>query len=365
MAETVLELRDILVRYGNAIALQVQALELLPGEVLAIIGPNGAGKSTLLRVMGLLQRPYSGTLQFRGKVALGGDLLTLRRRIATVFQEPLLLNATVEENAALGLKLRGVGGREIQRRLGPWLERLGIDQLRARSARTLSGGEAQRTSLARALVLEPEVLLLDEPFAALDSASREALLRDFQSIVRDTRVTTVFVTHDRGEAFELADRLGVLHRGRLLQIGECHDVFRRPATEAVAQIVGVENRLQGVVEHSGGEFATIRVEQIRVKVQGRFECGSRVVVCIRPEEVALGRARCETAYDNQLPGRIVSVSPGMTHQRIVLDCEGTPLIAQLDRNRCRWLALTNGDAIMVTFDSSATHVIANHHQEME
>ena len=182
MAETLLTLRDVAVHHGEHVALQGASLEVYTGDVLALIGPNGAGKSTLLRVMGMLQRPDNGNVLFRGENALNGNPLELRRRIATVFQEPLLLNATVHQNAALGLKLRGVSRREIDRRLGPWLERLGIGHLAARSARTLSGGEAQRTSLARALVLEPELLLLDEPFSALDPGSREALLRDFQGI---------------------------------------------------------------------------------------------------------------------------------------------------------------------------------------
>ena len=172
MAATLLTLRDVIVRYGETIALQIAALELQSGEVLAILGPNGGGKSTLLRVIGLLQRPTHGKVLFRGENAFDGNSLRLRRHIASVFQEPLLLNATVYENAALGLKLRGIGGPEISRRLDPWLERLGIADLRQRNARSLSGGEAQRTSLARALALEPEILLLDEPFAALDPASR-------------------------------------------------------------------------------------------------------------------------------------------------------------------------------------------------
>ena len=145
--------------------------------------------------------------------------LSFRRRIATVFQEPLLLNASVYDNAALGLKLRNVDSREIERRLRPWLERLGISRLASRTVRTLSGGEAQRTSLARALVLDPELLLLDEPFSALDQPSRDVLLDDLQEILQGTGTTTVFVTHDRNEAFRVASRIGVMAGGELLQLG--------------------------------------------------------------------------------------------------------------------------------------------------
>ena len=141
MAETLVELRDVAVHHGEHTVLQVAFLDVYRAEVLAIVGPNGAGKSTLLRVMGMLQRPDKGTVLFRGQNALNGNSLEFRRRMASVFQEPLLLNATVRQNAALGLKLRGVGRAEIDRRLGPWLERLGIarqsHQLRAIEDRNL------------------------------------------------------------------------------------------------------------------------------------------------------------------------------------------------------------------------------------
>ncbi|MBI2211376.1 MAG: ABC transporter ATP-binding protein [Deltaproteobacteria bacterium] len=145
MAEALLALREILVRYGGSTVLQVAALSVRPGEVLAIIGPNGAGKSTLLRVMGLLEQPTEGRVYFRGREIEPKDSLAVRRRMASVFQEPLLLNASVYENAALGLKLRGLSQREAERRVRPWLERLGIVHLAGRRARSLSGGEAQRT----------------------------------------------------------------------------------------------------------------------------------------------------------------------------------------------------------------------------
>ena len=358
MAAALLTLLDIRVRYGDSVALDLTSLDLVKGEVLAVIGANGSGKSTLLRVMGLLQRPTSGTVLFRGENAFDGNLLRLRRRIATVFQEPLLLNATVHENVALGLKLRGVASHEITRRLEPWLERLGIAHLRKRSTRSLSGGEAQRTSLARALALEPEILLLDEPFAALDPTSREALLRDFQPILTDSGITTVFVTHDREEAFGLARRVGVLHQGRLVQIGASEDVFRRPASEAVADIVGIENRLPGVVEDCVDELTSIRVNQNRFRVAGRFKPGAQVVVCLRPEDIVISRENCETGNFNRLTGRINGVSPGVMHQRIYLDCDGMKVVALMDRKASVGLGLGAKEKVTAMFSVSAAHIIS-------
>jgi tungstate transport system ATP-binding protein len=357
MAETLLTLRDVAVHHGEHAALQGASLEVYAGDVLVLIGPNGAGKSTLLRVMGMLQRPDHGELLFRGTNVLNGNALELRRRVATVFQEPLLLNARVDQNAALGLKLRGLTSGEIHQRLAPWLERLGITHLAARSARTLSGGEAQRTSLARALVLEPELLLLDEPFSALDPSSRESLLRDFQRIVKETEITTVFVTHDRHEAFTLANRVGVLNQGHLLQLDSRENVFLRPETESVAEIVGIENRLAGVVETSDGDYLTIKINDGRIYAKGGFSAGTKVVACIRPEEVSLGFAHCEANDLNRLTGKVIAISPGMTHHRISLRCKGFDLIALVEGKQLNDLTLSEDDEVTAVFSSTAVHVI--------
>ena len=357
MAESLLALRDILVRHGEGIALQISRLEIESGEVLALLGPNGAGKTTLLRVMGLLQLPNTGRIYFKGKKAGPSNALAIRRCIANVFQEPLLLNATVYQNAALGLTLRGFHRREIERRLSPWLERLGIAHLAARFARTLSGGEAQRTSLARALVLEPELLLLDEPFSALDFASRQALLRDFQRIVRETRITTVLVTHDSHEALALADRIGVLKQGQLLQLGCREEMFLRPETESVAEIVGVENRFRGVVKSLDGGYAEIAIDRAKVYSGGEFKIGAKVIVCVRADDVFLEPGHVEPEDRNRLKGKIIEVSAGMAHHRIVVDCGSFHLIALMERQKSRDRVHSDGDDVTATFSPGIVHVI--------
>ena len=211
-------LRGVAIRHSGVEVLRVPELDVREGEVLAVLGANGAGKSTLLQTLALLERPTEGSVLLDGLPVLGREL-SLRRKMAMVFQESMLLDRSVEANVALGLSLRGVGRKSRAAKVARWLNRLGIGALAKRSGRTLSGGEAQRTALARAFVLEPEVLFLDEPFSSLDQPTRESLLEELVRILDETMVTTVLVTHDRREAIQLAHRIGVMAEGRLLQLG--------------------------------------------------------------------------------------------------------------------------------------------------
>lgn len=195
------------------------------GEVVALVGPNGAGKTSLLLTLALLERPTHGVLYVNGTRAALHNLVALRRRMAVVFQEPLLMDTTVLGNVMAGLSLRGVPRREARRRAGEWLTRLGIAHLGKRSALRLSGGEAQRVNLARAFVLEPKILFLDEPFTALDYPTRQALLLDLGKILTETKTTTLFVTHDYTEIPYLAQRVVVMFNGRLIKSGTVAEVL--------------------------------------------------------------------------------------------------------------------------------------------
>ena len=228
-------------RYGR-LTLQPTDFAVRSGETVGIYGPNGAGKSTLLQALAGLLPLSSGTITVRGQV-LGKDLtpFAYHRRIAAVFQEPLLLRGTVVHNVGLGLALRGVGRSEREARVRPVLEQLKIVDLADRTIAMLSGGEAQRVSLARALVLDPEVLFLDEPFAALDQPTRRRIVREFAELLRARRMATVFVTHDIAEASLLCDRCAVLDAGAILQDEVPAQVLERPQTQRVAEIVGREN----------------------------------------------------------------------------------------------------------------------------
>lgn len=231
--ENLIEINDLQIKRNGRIVLEIGKLDIQRGETLAVVGPNGAGKSTLLLALAHLLKPARGDIQFDGQSLRDLNDMEYRRRISFVFQAPLLMDMTVEQNVALGLKFRGISKEETRRRAGRWIQALGIESLSKRRASQLSGGEAQRVSLARAFVLEPELLLLDEPFAALDPPTRTKLLEDLSQILEQDHKTAVFVTHNLNEAAKLSDRIAVVIGGVLRQVGTARQIKLHPADETV------------------------------------------------------------------------------------------------------------------------------------
>ena len=353
---TKLSLREVAVCRSHTEILRVDALDVLAGEVLAVLGPNGAGKTTLLHVLGLLERPAAGEVLFEGAPVSGREL-ALRRRMAAVFQESLLLDRSVQSNAELGLSLRGVPRRERRERARRWLARFGIEQLAARSARSLSGGEAQRVSLARAFALEPEVLLLDEPFSSLDQPTRESLIDELAGVLQETGVTAVFVSHDRDEAARLAHRVAVLAGGRLRQAGPTAEVFSSPADETVAAYVGVETVAPGRVVESRDGIVLLQVGDAQVEAAGSLSV-SEALVCIRPEDVVLAPAGVDVADSarNHLRGVVRRVTPSGAEARVEIDC-GFRLVASITRRSLEDLHLDAGSPVVASFKATAVHLI--------
>jgi tungstate transport system ATP-binding protein len=212
----VIEITQVIVRRDGRAVLTIDRLAIRRGEVLAVLGPNGAGKTTLLLVLARLLKAESGTIRFDSQAGPIHNDLDYRRRISVVMQDPLLLDRSVFDNVAAGLRFRRLPASSVSQRTTAWLQKLGITHLRDRPGLKLSGGEAQRVALARAFVLEPELLLLDEPFASLDAAARRALRGELQRLLSETRTTTVFITHDPGEVQGLATRSVWLQDGRLV-----------------------------------------------------------------------------------------------------------------------------------------------------
>ncbi|MDE2484918.1 MAG: ABC transporter ATP-binding protein [candidate division NC10 bacterium] len=342
------------------LVLDAPSFEVLEGETLAVIGPNGAGKSTLLRILGLLERPTAGRVVFGGRpVQPYGNLLMDRRRMASIFQEPLLTDGTVEDNVALGLWLRRIDSAEVSRRVQESMATLGIGHLANRRTRTLSGGEAQRVSLARALVLAPEVFLLDEPFAALDPPTREGVLLDLKTILDKRRITTIFVTHDRNEALLLGNRVAVMMGGRVLQMDVPERVFAEPVNEEVARFVGIETILRGHVQSVSQGLTTVEVPGWTVEVAEPLTLGERVLVCLRPEEITLfprGATLTTSSARNQFYGRIIRHLPTGSTYRVTIDC-GIPIVATVTRQSWEQLGLRDGAEVVAAFKATALHVI--------
>ena len=279
-----LEVRDLVVDRADRRILTVDTLTIRAGETLAIVGPNGAGKSTLLLALAGLLRPTRGSILVEGVPLLPGRELAYRRRIGLVLPAPLLLSTSVYGNVAAGLRFRGVPPAEIRRRVELWLDRLSIAHLRDRPASQLSSGEAQRASLARALVLEPQLLLLDEPFVSLDAATRAQLLDDFERIGVGVPMTRILVTHHLHEAIRLGDRLAVLLDGRIRQVDVPERVQAAPIDEEVAAVMGTAERVRGrVVASADGLVVVDTGAGSGVDVEERAQ---RMLARARGEDVA-------------------------------------------------------------------------------
>ena len=357
-----IEARRIRVERAGRLLLEVPDLAIRKGETLAVIGPNGAGKSTLVRVLGMLEQPTSGRVSFDSQVVLDPspavDLVSLRRKTAVVFQEPLLMDNTVFNNVALGLRLRGVAGQELTERVNLWLGRFGISQLADRQARTLSGGEAQRTSLARAFVLSPQLLLLDEPFAGIDPATRSAVQADVQQAILEAATTTVLVTHDRDEALLFGNRVAVLVGGHVAQVGPPDEVFSRPADAQVAEIVGVENVFPGTVDRSIDGVSTIKTAEFEVEAVANMETGQAVLVCIRPDDVTLTPSpNLVSSARNRISGNIDAIRPRGAVAEVTVRVGGAQLITLVTRASLLELGLAPGQPAVAQFKATAVHLI--------
>lgn len=348
-------------RAGRTVA-RAERISVEEGETLAILGPNGAGKTSLVLALATLI-PARGELRHRGSPI--PDPVAFRRRIAVVFQRPLLLDRSVLDNAGMGLAIRGVPATERKGRALAALARFGVGHLAERPAVALSGGEAQRVSLARALATDPQILFLDEPFSALDAPTREALITDLAQVLSERRVTTILVTHDRDEALALADRVAVLIAGRLRQVDRTDAVFSMPIDPEVAAFVGIDNVLPSQVEAVTEEITLLRIASRHVEVAAAPPAGETApLVLIRPDEIVVARAgegdeRRSTSVRNVLSARVLRVEPLGRLVRVMVDCD-FPLVAHVTRQSARDMALRPGDEVTVSFKASSPHLLRRH-----
>jgi tungstate transport system ATP-binding protein len=348
-------------KFGSAEIIKETDLEIKAGEVFTFIGPSGSGKTTLLRLIDLLDRPTSGTIFFDGKDTAGTEQvrLVIRRRMGMVFQKPAVLNTTVARNVAFGLKFRGVPEAETQRKVRAALELVGLPDFTDRKAVTLSGGEMQRVALARAMVTEPEVLLLDEPTANLDPVSSDLIENLILRINKKYGTTVIMATHDMVQGQRLADRIGVIMDGELVQTGMTGEIFYQPKGKDIARFVGIDVITGGVVTENTGGHAFIRVSNNCFEALTDLKEGQRAALYIRPEEVILTPADgspAKSSVRNQLNGRITRIQPYGSFVRVSVDC-GFILIAMITRRSCTELGLAIGSRVVAGIKATAIHVL--------
>ncbi len=349
---------DVWKRFDGTDVLRGVSLEVDRGETFALIGLSGSGKTTLLRLIHLLDSPTSGRIEFDGVRTDAPERvrLRLRRRMAMVFQRPSAFRTSVFDNVAYGLKIRGVRGEQLRRRVSQALETVELDGFERRDAHSLSGGELQRVALARSMVTDPDLLLLDEPMANLDPVNTRRVEDLIRRVIGELNATVIMATHDMAQGRRLASRVGVMMGGRLLQTGTPQEVFSRPGDTEIAEFVGVENIVQGRVVSNEREVMGIDIGDSTVYASGRHEVGTQVSAFIRPEEVILAESSPVSSARNRFDGRVSQVSHQGMLVHVMVDC-GFALSAYVTVVSAEEMELAEGKPICAFFKATGVHVV--------
>ncbi len=345
-----IEAHNITKSFGTFCALSDVSLTIKTGELIALLGPSGSGKTTLLRVIAGLETPDAGTggvVRFHDEDMTRRDVRT--REVGFVFQHyALFRHMTVFENVAFGLRVRPWKTRparkEIKRRVLELLRLVQLEGLAHRYPPQLSGGQRQRVALARALAVEPKVLLLDEPFGALDARVRRELRRWLRRLHEEIGITTVFVTHDQEEALELADRIAVLNKGKIEQIGTPEEVYERPASPFVYEFLGNVNLFHGRVHDGRLDLASsVASDGPAVGSDGNGSTLHKGVAYVRPHDVELQRI----ANGTTIAARVdhISFAGPSVHVQLRRSDTGEPIEASLTRDRYRALGIQTGEEV--------------------
>jgi len=339
-------------------------VEVTAGSMLVVFGPSGAGKTTLLRQIAGLERPSKGRIVFDNDswcdTVAGVWQPPQRRRVGVVFQEPMLFpHLTVRQNIGYALDANSRRTRIPVEATADIAALLGVADLEDRYPRALSGGEAQRVALARALTAGPRLLLLDEPFAALDAPTRARLRRDVRALLQTTGTPAILVTHDRTEAMAMGDLIAVVIGGRVRQVGAIAEVFSRPADAEVAASLGVEAVLPARIVDVSEGIVEVDVAGVVLHVAERDPIGrgTQVFACIRAEDVTLEtRAPGQASVRNHLAARVVHISPEGPIDRIALDC-GFPLDALITRRSREEMQLAPGAQVTAAIKATSVHLV--------
>ena len=337
MAEAALQLSGLEKSFGGFKAVDGIDLEVLPGELMTLLGPSGCGKTSTLNLIAGFLEPDRGSIRLAGRAI--DALPPHRRNIGLVFQDYALFpHRTVAENVAFGLRMRGIGRAEMGQRVARALEAVRLAGLGDRRPQQLSGGQRQRVALARALVIEPSVLLLDEPLSNLDLKLREEMRLEISALQRQLGITTILVTHDQNEALALSDRIAVLNRGRIEQIGTPAEVYERPASHFVAGFIGTLNQLaaRSAATARGGEPCEVMHggSPLIVRAGSDFGANERLQLVFRPERVRLSSTAAHRQTSLTVPGTITHVIYLGHMLEVHVRCrDGVSIVATLPNDR--------------------------------
>ena len=362
MDDKIIEITGLKKEYNGKFKLVIDDLYLERNKVLTLIGPNGSGKSTLIKMICLLEKPDEGNIIFNGKNITKGKIneVKIRKEMAAVFQEPALFNTSVYNNLILGLKIRKISVFSAKERLDYLIQNLKIGHLLNRNVKNLSGGEKQRVSIARSLVLNSGLLLLDEPLSNIDQQSREDLREDLFEVIKNSGKSIIYITHDRDEAMMIADDIAVLNDGRVEQFGSKIEIFTKPFNEFVAKFVGIETLVEGIVDKNERGVCTVRIggNGNRAFTTGQAKPGSKVVLAIRPEAVILYNNNAISQHAsamNFFKGRITEVRNSGVLKKIGIDC-GFNIISFVTPDSVRRLRLGVGREIFAGVKASSIHM---------
>jgi len=340
-------------------------LEIRPGEYFVVLGPTGMGKTSLLEIIAGLRSLDSGEVWFNGTNVT--HLPPEQRDVGFVYQGYLLFpHLNVRRNIEFGLRQRKVPSAERDQRVRDLVRILGIEHLLDRSIGLLSGGEQQRVALARALAIQPKLLLLDEPLSALDPKTRSVLQAELRQIHQKLGTTTLHVTHNFEEAISLADRVGIMHQGSIVQVGEPTEVFRNPNSKAVADFVGMENVFKGVVEptaaHEGDDHGDETFERTAIF---RMDGLEMVIItdhvgeahaCVRPEDILISTEEIHSSAQNSFKGRVVRIAGRRMLCRVIVEVNGLPFLVLVTRPSVEKMGLKPGHEVNLTFKAAAVHI---------